>query len=231
MGYDIHGLVYKKPKGEIMKKSIIFFTILAVLVVGQITSAVAAIINFDDYSTGPLTFASSTRYQPLGAVFSRDIPIYSVAAVEANWWVEKFQAGGGTLPNVMALSSAVDPRLSIDMSFVVPGTTTPATIDFISALFCDSEVGSTIGLFEAFDIKGKLIASTSPVTPASSTAILQFSTPGIASVRFTDIDDGFEIDNITFNTPVATPLPPAFLLLMSGLGGLGITRYLRRRQR
>ena len=93
LGYDIHGLVYKKPKGEI-KKSIIFFTILAVLVVGQITSAVAAIINFDDYSTGPLTFASSTRYQPLGAVFSRDIPIYSVAAVEADWWVEKFQAGG-----------------------------------------------------------------------------------------------------------------------------------------
>jgi len=212
-----------------MKKGIVFLVILAVFLVGHITTSLAAYINFDDLPTGGFTFVDSTRYQSTGVVFSRDIPIYSVAAVEADWWVQKFQAGGGTLPNVMALTSTYDSRLTIDMSFVVPGTTTPATTDFVSALFADSEVGSTIGLLEAFDINGSLIASTSPATPTSSTAILQISTPGIVRVRFTDVLDGVEIDNITFNTPV--PLPSALVLLMSGLGGLGFIAYLRTKQR
>ena len=213
-----------------MKKGIVVLMTLVALILVQSTIALAATINFDDYSTGALTFADSDRYQSLGVIFNRDIPIYSVAAVEANWWVQIFEAGGGTLPNVMALSATVDPRLSIDMYFVEPGTTTLATTDNVSFLLADSEVGSIIARCETYDIDGNLIQSVSPTTPASSTYILQFNTPGIARVRFTDVGDGVEIDNINFSTPVATPLPPAFLLLLSGFGGLGIVRHLRKKQ-
>lgn len=40
-------------------------------------------------------------HKSLAVIFSRDIPIYSVAEMEPNWWVQKFEAGAGSLPNVM----------------------------------------------------------------------------------------------------------------------------------
>lgn len=170
-------------------------------------------IDFDDYPSGGLTFAAASRYQALGIVFSRDIPIYSVAPVEATWWVNMFRAGGGSLPNVLPLSATVDPRLAIDVYFVVPGTSQPATTDLVSALFADSEVGSTIGRFEAFDADGHLITTQSPITPQSRTSVLQISAPGISRVRFTDVADGVEIDNICFHTPVAIAQPTLALYL------------------
>lgn len=198
--------------------------VAALLYAGPQSVSVAGVINFDDQPYGGLTYIASDSYRSSGGVFSRDIPIYSVAAVEANWWVTIFQAGGGTLPNVMALSPAIDSRRTIDMTFVVPGTNTSATTNFVSALLGDSEVGSTIGLFEAFDINGNLIGALSPTTPSSSVSLLQFNTPGIARIRFSDVDDGFEIDNISFNTPAPIPEPSISLLLLSGLGILGARR-------
>lgn len=170
-------------------------------------------INFDDYLQGTLTYAAADRYRSVGVVFSRGIPIYSVAAVEANWWVQIFQAGGGTLPNALPLSSTVDSRLSIEMSFVRPGTSTPATTDLAGVMFADSEVGSTMAKFEAFDANGTLIASSTPATPSSCTAVVQLNTRGIARVRFTDTGDGVEVDNIFFRRP--TVLRPA---IVSGSG-------------
>ena len=204
-------------------------TTMALLVAGLVStwgaSGLAATINFDDYPTGTISFADASRYRSVGAIFSRDIPIYSVAAVEAGWWVTKFAAGGGSLPNVMALSPAIDSRRSIDLTFVVPGSSAPATTNFVSALVADTEVGTFIGRFEAFDVNGNLLGSTSPTTPTSSVATISFSMPSIARVRFTDVDDGFETDNIVFNAPVAVvPMPPAWQLMMAGLAVMGIGR-------
>ena len=181
--------------------------LLTLLTFGQRSEAATSTINFDDYPYGRLTFASSNQFQSVGAVFNRDIPIYSVAAMETIGWVVVFTLGGGTVPNVMGLSSSIDPRITIEMRFVVPGTTNPATTDLVGADFFDTEVGSLTGTFQAFDIDGKLIGSITPTTPASCKSRVQFNTPGIAWVRFSDTGDGFEIDNIFFNTPVAQSGP------------------------
>ncbi len=150
-----------------MRRSIILVLVFVAVIFGWNSSAKAdstLTISFDELPVGGLRFVPADSYMSLGVVFSRDIPIYSVAAVEPDWWVQKFQAGGGTLPNVMGLSPNVDTGgRTIDMVFVVPGTNIPTTTDFISALFADTEVGSTIGLFEAFDINGNLIGW--PVPP------------------------------------------------------------------
>jgi hypothetical protein len=206
--------------------------ILLLALRGQAT--LAGEINFDDYPVGRLSFADSMRYLSVGAIFDREIPIYSVASMEAPWWVATFSAGGGTLPNVMGLSPTVDPRRSIDMSFVVPGTNTAAATSFVKVLFADSEVGTTIGRLDAYGADGSLLASLAPTTPNSSTALLTIDNPGIARLRFTDVDDGFEIDNISFATPVAVaavPLPPAWQLLLVGLGTVvGRVLSVRRRE-
>ena len=194
------------------------------------STTLAMLIDFDDYPTGPLSFAPADRYQTLGVIFNRDIPVYSVAVLEPQWWVNKFENGGGSLPNVMGLSRSLDPRLSIDMQFVIPGTYIPATTDYVSVLLADSEVGSTIGLVEAFDINGNLLASLSPTTPQSSTRSIQFNMLGISMIRFTDVDDGVEIDNINFNTPNTqpSPVPEPSTLLLLGSGFLGVVGLRKR---
>jgi len=185
----------------------IILALLAMLTFSQRSEGSTSTINFDDYPYGRLTFASSNRYQSVGVLFNRDIPIYSVAAMEASWWVNIFTNGGGTVPNVMGLSSSIDPRTTIEMRFVFPGTTNPATTDLVGADFFDSEVGSLTGTFQAFDVNGNPIGSITPTTPASCKSRVQFSTPGIARVRFSDTGDGFETDNIFFNMPVAQSGP------------------------
>lgn len=162
------------------------------------------IINFDDYPSGELSFASSNRYQNVGAIFSRNIPLWSPEIVAPDWWVRIAIAGGVSMPNVLPLTG--DPAAAghvIDLIFVVPGTTMPATTDYFSCLLDDSEFGSGTGLVEAFDTRGNLLVSTNPVTPLTGTVQVEFRTPGIASIRFTDSSgDGMEVDNITFNSPV-----------------------------
>jgi hypothetical protein len=185
------------------RDSLLCAVALLLCAAGQLRAS-TNVINFDDYPSGSLSFASSNRYESVGVIFNRDIPLWSPEVVAPNWWVQIAIAGGVTLPNVLPLTD--NPGAaghSIEMFFVVPGTSIPATTDFFSCLLDDSEVGSGTGLVEAFDAGGNLLASTNPATPPSCTVPVEFHTPGIAMIRFTDSSgDGMEVDNITFNSPI-----------------------------
>jgi len=135
-------------------------------------------------------------------VFSRAIPIYTLASVEPDWWVQMFKAAGGTTPNAMPLSTN---RRSehYDRFEVRPPRVPrlPPPTDSFSVQIFDSEPGSTACKVEAFDAQGHVIYSTTPTTPASSAVTVKISKSGIARVRLTDTGDGCEIDNISFNAP------------------------------
>jgi hypothetical protein len=185
-------------------RALLVFAIASLLGAAGQLRASTKVINFDDYPSGSFSLASSNRYESVGVIFNRDIPLWSPEVVAPNWWVQIAAAGGVTLPNVLPLTDHPGAAgHSIEMFFVVPGRAIPATTDFFSCLLDDSEVGSGTGLVEVFDAYGNVLASTNPVTPSTGTVPIEFHLPGIASVRFTDSSyDGMEVDNITFNTPV-----------------------------
>jgi len=165
-------------------------------------TAIAATISFDDYTfSGPLGYAAAARYQELGIIFGTGIPVANVPEFEPQNY-QYFLNAGGSAPNAMCLASATG--LSIAASFVVPGTTTPATTDFVRILAFDSEVGSILGYISAYDTNGDLIDSDVRSTPSAKGAYLEISSPGIASVVIGTDSDGAEFDNLIFNMPWGT---------------------------
>ena len=191
--------------------------LLAVAAVALPVGVTATTINFDDFTvTGGTSFASSTRYQGIGAIFSRDIPIEHVAIAEPGNLAD-FVTLGGTTPNALALNTALGSQ--IDLMFVLPGTFTPATTDSVQVLFFDTEIGSTLGTIQAFDINNNLIATRTMTTPASKGAVLEVNTSGITRVRFSVDADGADLDNLVF-APV--PEPSSALMLVAGLGAFGL---------
>ena len=173
---------------------------VSVLMVSQ--AAIAGTVNFDDYVfSSPLSYAAANRYQSLGVVFSREIPVANVFELEPQNY-QYFLNVGGTAPNAMCLSN--DTGLSIEAKFVVPGTTTPATTTHVRILAFDSEIGSMLGYLSAYDVNGDLIDQDAHSTPAARGAFLEISSPGIARVVFGTDGDGAELDNLYFDTPWGT---------------------------
>jgi len=172
---------------------------IAVAVTIANKAVLAATIGFDDFNTGGGTaFAAANRYVSQGIVFSRTIPVEDVQAVEPAFF-PTFLAQGGTPPNAMALT-LVSPVgfLSINASFVVPGTATPATTDLVSVRVFDTNVGTTLGTLEAFNSSGVLIATDTATTPPSQAGTLEVAVPDIASAQFSSDSDGADFDNLVF---------------------------------
>jgi hypothetical protein len=166
---------------------------------GQCTNGVSS-IDFDDLGDqgSSLRFAPSNHYAGRGVIFSRDIPFSNVCG--AGWPCSFWATRGGTTPNFMNLPGPPAAR-EIEMRFVVPGTTIPATTDYVAALLGDSNVGTTNGTLEAFDADGSLLAAQSGITPAGQTNRLEIHTNGIARVRLSVDSDGGVVDNIVFTCP------------------------------
>jgi hypothetical protein len=93
---------------------------------------------------------------------------------------------------------------SIEAFFVVPGTTTPATTDFVRILAFDSEVGSMLGYLYAYDSSNNLLDTEYRSTPASRGSYLEVEGAGIARIVIGTDSDGAEFDNLSFNTPWGT---------------------------
>ncbi len=159
----------------------------------------ATVIDLDDLplAEAVVRFAPSNHYQAFGAVFSRDIPYSDRAwpSAPASYWPSR----GGSVPHFIVLNPPA-PRDSIEIRFVIPGTTIPATTDFVRAQFGDTEDGSNIGLLEAFDSSGALLASRTATTPIEETLVLEVRASGIARVRFSTDTDGNVVDNIAFGS-------------------------------
>jgi hypothetical protein len=189
-------------------KTFCLLGVIAVAVTVANKAALGETIGFDDFDTGGGTaFAAANRYVSQGIVFSRTIPVEDVQAVEPAFF-PTFLAQGGTPPNAMALTP-VSPVgfLSINASFVVPGTATPGITDLVSVRVFDTEVGTTLGTLEAFNSSGVLIATDTATTPPSEAGTLEVAVPDIASVQFSSDSDGADFDNVSFDTPVAAAVP------------------------
>jgi hypothetical protein len=187
-----------------MRTVLSFFVTLSLSVVLSLLApqaAIATLINFDDYSfVTNWSQAAADRYRSLGIVFDRVIPISNVWRLEGQSRYDGFLRVGGTSPNALCLSAATW-GYTIEASFVVPGTTTPATTGLVRILAYDTEVGSTLGSLTAYDRNNDLIDMDSRVTPSSCAATLEISSPGIAHVHLNTDTDGADFDNLFFNAP------------------------------
>lgn len=158
-------------------------------------------INFDDINVhGSYDTVAPDRYASLGVLFSRAWAVYDFGAVEPNRR-GLYLAAGASAPNAAILSGGIG--TDIDITFVVPGTTTPATTDHVSVLLMDLDPGTPLGTIRAFNMAGALLEMHTVISPSSGGTILEVNTPGIARVHLSTDTDGAIVDNLNFNAPVA----------------------------
>ena len=93
--------------------------------------APSSVIDFDGFSVGGGAFglAVADRYRADGIVFDSQICIEDVAVAEPGF-LSAFVTGGGTTPNMMALTAPCS-SLQIEGTIVVPGTSIRTTTDYI----------------------------------------------------------------------------------------------------
>ncbi len=122
--------------------------------------------------------------------------------------------GGSSLGNTLPVLNYFEP---ITLQFVSPNTTTPATTTKVGAW--NDPTGSLIQL-SVFDINGNLLESIQ----ANQGFFIGISNPLIASATFNYVSsqsvNGFSLDDVTFGSVSAVPVPAAVWLFGSGLLGL-----------
>ncbi len=106
----------------------------------------------------------------------------------------------------------------VSFTFVVPGTTTPASTDLFSFYALDAEaIGVTA---TAYDQTGAILFSDTFNAGGATQELVTIATPGIARVDLSlgSTTDTSAIDNVTFNTPIplladlaATPVTDSLL--------------------
>ncbi len=125
-------------------------------------------------------------------------------------------ANPATFVPVSATRVLGDPAAAsqIEIRFVSPGTTTPATTPFVAFFVIDAAAPGTVT--KAYNAAGTEIYTRTSQAGAGSRELVTISAPGIARVRVT-LGSGAEtaaIDNLAFVSPVALPD-----LVMAGVAG------------
>jgi len=116
-------------------------------------------------------------------------------------------ANPGTFVPVSAPRVFGDPAAAseIEIRFVQPGTTTPATTPFVAFFLIDAAAPGSV--IRAFNAAGTEIFTRTVQAGAGSQELISISAPGIARVRIA-LGSGSEtaaIDNLAYLTPVALP--------------------------
>ena len=210
-------------------------------------------INWDGV---PGTFADP---QPLPAnFFNVNSPRGAVFSTPGTGFLVSADAGGAApvlfgFPNdFQAFSSqrlftAVNSSIT-DVSFFVPGTTTPATTSAFAAIFVDVEVANLTSM-EFFDDNNALLFSRSVLVGGNQglSFLGAVATGGerIARVRLTSgantivsngvlgnvNDDVVVMDDFLYAEPTATRVPEPASVFLLGAGLVGLARTARRRMR
>lgn len=132
-----------------------------------------------------------------------------------------------------------------DLSFFIPGTALPATVNAFGAVFTDVEFANTT-LIEYFGIDGSPLFTGSVIGSGSDTSeTLSFlgvlfdageriarvritaGTTGIGPLSGTGSDDAVVMDDFIYGEPQPVALPATLVLLVSGWAGLGARRRAR----
>jgi hypothetical protein len=158
-------------------------------------------LTFDDLPVGSY---ADDAYRDLGAVFGAGSEVKAYADLPHTY--EK------SPPNVMNVRG--DPHR---IDFVVPGQHVAGVTDFVSVWMHDTNVGTTLGVLEAYDAQGQLIGMDTLNTPPSQTGQLIVSSPGIAYVLLYADADGSQFDDITFAAPVPEPVTVGMLVVGSAV--------------
>lgn len=196
---------------------------------------------FADPNPLPANFFNTTS--PRGAVFSSPT-LGATFAVSAN-------AGGATAPlfgfsgdlqtfSAQRLFATLGSRVT-DISFFVPGTSTPATTSAFAAIFVDVEDNSAgnFTLVEFFDAGNALIFSRHAL-PAGNQGLslvggvanagelisrVRITTPDnfliSNGVRANETNDFVVMDDFLYTTPLAVPEPAPWAMALLGLCALG----------
>lgn len=160
------------------------------------------LIDFDDVERAEGLFSLPTdQYRDRGAVFSQDLQIENVPRLEPQW-VAIAQSGGASLPNGLYLGPPAG-QTSMDITFVVPGTTAPAVTDYVRINVFDANIGTNLGTLEALDVDGNSIQRISLTTSPTNSARYEIHAPDIARITLSQDSDSGIFDNLFFHTPVS----------------------------
>lgn len=158
------------------------------------------IIDFEGPWSPPDTI---NDYFNLGAVGS------TYNSIGINFGVDDTFMGGHSgfgyvTPNTVVGNSVWPYDGPINIYVVIPGTNLPGTVTSIGVFVADGPTNETTAWF--YDSNNNLLGSVS--ADPNSNNFLGWSDPiGISRVEFTNGNrDDYFIDNLTFNTPIGTPL-------------------------
>ncbi len=174
-----------------------------------VASQAGTVLNFDDLPVGSMV---DSNYRSKGALFS-------IGCVVHAYGEPGFGPNVGSPPHCLAVFEQ-----PIRIDFVVPGTEIPGTTDNVSVWMSDTEVGSLLGILDAYDADGLLLDHTEITTPGTREDVLNVEGEGIAYVLIRADIDGSVVDNIDIGIPVPEP---ATLSLLA----VGALTLIRRRRK
>ena len=161
----------------------------------------------------------TNQFANLGVIFSSTGGPVGVVGAPSDAVSLSNVIGGSSVGSTLPVLNYFQP---ITLQFVLPNTTTPAVTTSIGAW--NDPTGSLIQL-SVFDTDGVLLESVQ----AGQGFFIGISNPLIASATFSYVSTqsvaGFSLDDITFGSVSAVPIPAAVWLFGSGLLGLvGVAR-------
>ncbi|MFZ4765769.1 MAG: Ig-like domain-containing protein, partial [Roseimicrobium sp.] len=160
------------------------------------------LINFDDQAAGTIPAA---QYRNRGLVLSVPSGTVQITNALPSDFVPITQ------PNVVGCPTSTPMQAqTLEMSFVVPGTTQPAITDFVEFYLIDADTAPGAHIV-ATNQHGETVYDQNIVTGGGVQQKVTISVPQLFRIRLELGGAGTDtsaIDNLAFNTPVAADLTP-----------------------
>jgi hypothetical protein len=178
---------------------------------------VTTLVDFENYPLGGIvphnTVDLDDEWMSVGVLLRDDSVGDGISAYSATYSQQPVSGTRGVADSVNA------PGGFVEFKFVVPGTSTPLTVQEAGIWVLNGDNPSTVTFFDA---SGTLIQT---LTPAAGTTFAGLrASQGIASFRVTD-GDYYLTDNLQFT---AVPEPGTVVLMGLGLASLAWVRWRRR---